>query len=126
MNNENRAVLVPQQVPVRRTGRKFLQVLKSPTCSPTGFLAWAGVFSLAHLISRILGLREYVSILCGTSPSGDPADSVSIVAGMVYVMLYFIFVIGVPILILASGIMKVAMDRMAGRKRPVSGQTDAG
>jgi hypothetical protein len=109
----------------RRAGRRVLRALKSPTCSPAGFLVWAGVFSLAYLISGILGLREYASILCGTSPSGDPADSFSIAVGMVYVMLHFIFVIGVPILILGSGIMLVATGRMARGKRKVTGPTDA-
>ena len=46
--------------------------------------------------------------------------------GMVYVMLYFIFVIGVPILILGSGIMKVAMSLTGGGKRKTSAQVDKG
>jgi hypothetical protein len=126
MTNEKRPSLDPRRVPPRRAGRIVLRVLKCRTCSPIGFLVWAGVFSLAYLISGILGLREYASILCGTSPSGDPADSFSIALGMVYVMLHFIFVIGVPILILGSGIMLVAAGRMAGGKRKVTRLTDAG
>ena len=48
------------------------------------------------------GLREYTTILSGTSPTGDTADMWAVFMGMTYIVLYFAFVLGVPILIIAS------------------------
>jgi hypothetical protein len=48
------------------------------------------------------GLRDYASILCGTSPSGDVADVGSSLLGCVYIAFYFLFVIVVPILVIAA------------------------
>jgi len=51
-----------------------------------------------------VGLRAYTSVLSGTSPTGNPTDYLSLFAGCAYVILHFLFVLGV--------------SDPAGRRRP--------
>lgn len=75
---------------------------KAPIFSPTGFLVRACVISLIFFVCHAFGLREYTTILSGTSPTGNVKDVMAIALGATYLVLYFAFVLGVPILILAS------------------------
>ena len=86
---------------------KKQRLLKSPTFSPAGFLVWAGAIALVYIVCQVLGLREYASVISGTSPTGDMTDTFSLATGMFYVLIHFGFVLGAPILIAGSGIMAV-------------------
>lgn len=78
-------------------------LIRAPLFSPRGFLVRAGIISIAYLFCNALGLRAYTSILSGTSPTGGAIDLFDIVLAFTYMLIYFAFVLGVPILILASG-----------------------
>jgi hypothetical protein len=69
-----------------------------------GMLLRAGMIVIAFLVCHVLGLREYTSILCGQSATGNVTDRLPIVLGCLYLMLYFLAVLGAPILVLAAGI----------------------
>ena len=76
---------------------------RTPMLSPQGLflraIAIVGVFILLHLF----GLRENMSILSGTSPTGEPGDHGSTFLGALYMMFYFGAVLVSPILVFASG-----------------------
>ena len=99
----------------RRTG--WLGLIRAPFFSPAGFLARAGIISIAFLFCHALGLRVYTSILSGTSPTGGAAvDWFGVVLAFTYMLLYFAFVLGVPILILASGLLAALQSVLTDRK----------
>ncbi|MFT3768593.1 MAG: hypothetical protein QM820_24365 [Minicystis sp.] len=57
----------------------------------------AALFAGAH----VLGLRPYTAILSGTAPPGAGGGE-AIILGLLYVLLYFAFVVGAPILAIAA------------------------
>ncbi len=86
------------------TGRLRRLLFQSRLFSPGGLLLRAVVLSAGFLLVHALGFREYTSIACGTSPTGNQADTWALFLGTSYIVLYLIFVLGVPILVLAGGI----------------------
>jgi len=91
----------------RRFGRaKFL--------TPKDFLLRAAVITAFFLIAHLAGLREYTSFLSGTVASPDMGWQQAAFFGLVYLILYFAFVLLVPILLLAAlvqGAIKSLLDR---------------
>ena len=83
----------------RRFGRaKFL--------TPKDFLLRAVTIIVFFLIAHFAGLREYTSFLSGTVPSPDMGWQQAAFFGLVYLILYFAFVLLVPILLLAALVQK--------------------
>ena len=78
--------------------------LGGPTFSPKGLLLWAGIVALGFLVCHAAGLREHTTVISGTSPTGDVHSVLPIALGAVYAVVYFAFVLLVPILILAAAI----------------------
>ena len=114
----------------RRIIRRLKSCYKAPMFSPKGFLARAIFISAAFLIFHAIGLRQYTTILSGTSQSGDTADMWAVFVGMTYIVLYFAFVLGVPILILASAVFSLvqigaARARISRRKYKAGPQEPA-
>jgi len=91
-------------------------LFRSRLFSPGGLLLRAAVLSLCFLLVHLLGLREYTSIVCGTSPTADQADTWAIFLGTSYIVLYFIFVLVVPILFL-GGMFFLVMELIRGRRK---------
>jgi len=83
--------------------------------SPGGFLIYAAVLSIVFGVAHLFGLRENVSFLSGTLTG---ASSMSLFWGVVYAALYFMFVLLVPILILAAGIFYVLQRLWPSRPSP--------
>lgn len=81
--------------------------MKAPMFSPKGFLTRAAILTFLFAIVHLVGLREFTSVLSGTSATGGSAKTLSATAGSVYIVLYFAFVLIVPILVLSSGIFAV-------------------
>ena len=65
----------------------------------------AGIISVVYLLCRVLGLDLYTSVLSGTSPSGGPIGSLDVELAFAYIFVHFAFVLAVPILILAAGLL---------------------
>ncbi len=80
-------------------------LFKAPSISPMGFLMWAATAALAYLVAELFGLRDYTSILSGTSASGEAIKDSAMIWGGVYVLLYFGFVLAAPILTIAAALM---------------------
>jgi hypothetical protein len=81
------------------------RIWSAPMLSPTGLLLRAGLLALVYLALHLAGWREYTSILCGTSPTGNLADRHAALCGLIYVLLHFTVVVGCPILVLAAGLL---------------------
>ncbi|MBT7165291.1 MAG: hypothetical protein HN904_21105 [Victivallales bacterium] len=64
------------------------------------FLRDAVVLSVLFLIAHLLGLRQYTSVLSGTASFG----SLQRLGGVVYLALYSLFVVCVPVLVIAAGL----------------------
>ena len=94
---------------------RFLNLYRAPIFSPKGFLVRAAVIGVIYLALHAAGFREYTSIVCGSSPTGNPADTFSNVLGVAYLVFYFACVIGVPMLLIAAGILSILGRLM---KRP--------
>ena len=74
--------------------------------TPRGFAAVAATFAVLFLVCHALGLRSYTCVLCGQSPTGDAADVMACMLGAVYMLAWFLFVVGSPTLALASAIFR--------------------
>ena len=85
-----------------RTGRALLARL----ISPLGFLATAAVLGGIYCLLHLLGWREQVGFLSGNLPPGD-AMKWPLLQGAIYLLAYFAFVLGVPILVLGAVIFSV-------------------
>ncbi len=81
--------------------------LKAPLFSPAGFLVRATGLALAHAVLSICGLREFTSVLSLTYPEGIPRN-LSLLFCLLYMLTYFSFILIVPILGVAAGLLALA------------------
>lgn len=90
---------------------------RAPLFSPVGLLTRAVLLTVIYLVLHLAGWREYTSILCGTAPTGNLSDRPAQLYGLIYVLLHFAVVVGVPILVLAAGLLAL-MGRRAKSASP--------
>jgi len=57
----------------------------------------------------------WLSILCGTAPTSHLSGRPTQIYGLIYVVLHFTVVFGVPILVLAAGLLVMATRGMKGK-----------
>jgi hypothetical protein len=69
---------------------------------PKDFLLRATAIAVLFLVAHLAGLREYTSFLSGTVPSPDMGWQQAAFGGLVYLILYFAFVLLVPMLVIAA------------------------
>jgi len=81
--------------------------LKAPLFSPAGFLVRAGALAVVYALLSIFGLRDFMSVLSLTFPEGV-SRHVSLFIGLIYLLSYFSFILGVPILVIAAGLLALA------------------
>lgn len=94
---------------------------RAPIWSPQGFLVRAGLIAVAYLLFNMLGWSECTSLVCGTSPTGNVADSLVLFKGCAFAVTHFLFVLGVPILLIAAGLFTLLLERSApARARAVA------
>ena len=77
--------------------------IRAPLFSPEGFVVWAAVLSAGFGICHAAGLREYTSAISLTFPEGVTPQTAAAL-GMAYLVMYFIFVLVVPVLLLGAGV----------------------
>ena len=102
-----------------KTWTDYIPFLRLVT--PAGFLKTAAVLGLLYLVFHLLGWREYTSFICGTLPEGN-AGTLRILLGCFYILAYFGFVLGVPILVAGAAVFAAllrlgARCRVDGRKK---------
>ena len=93
------------------------RLLGGPLFSPKGLLVRAGLIALFFLLCHAAGLREYTSIVSGTSPTGDVGDIFSVALAGLYLVAYVAAVLVAPIMLLASAIF-TALQLLAPTQKP--------
>ena len=93
--------------------------LKAPMFTPAGFLVRAAALALGYALLSLCGLRAYMSVLSLTFPEGTPRG-LSLFFCLIYLLSYFSFILGVPILVIASGLLTLA-QRFSKRVHSGSG-----
>ncbi len=81
--------------------------LKAPMFSPRGFLVRAAALALVYGLLSLCGLREYMCVLSLTYPEGTPRG-LSLFFCLIYLLSYFSFILAVPILVIASGLLALS------------------
>jgi hypothetical protein len=84
--------------------------LRAPFFSPAGFLVRAASLAAVYGLLHLFGLRDYATVLSGGLPAADSSPSLAAFLGLAYVLAYFGWVIAVPVLVLASGVL-AALER---------------
>lgn len=87
----------------RRNNRRAHETIASPRY----LLEWAAMLTILFVIVHLAGLREFTSVLNGTVGSTHLSWQTASFLGAAYIFVYLGFVILVPILILAAGILKI-------------------
>jgi hypothetical protein len=72
---------------------------------PRGLIIRAAALTALYGIAHLAGLRQNTSILCGMSPTAGAPASASMFLGAVYVVLYLIVTIVVPVLLIAAALL---------------------
>jgi hypothetical protein len=85
--------------------------------SPLYLLEWATMLTILFVVVQLAGLREFTSVLNGTVGSTHLSWQTASFLGAAYIFVYLGFVIVVPILILAAGILKI-WHRIVATKQP--------
>jgi hypothetical protein len=86
---------------------RLVRFWRADCFSPRGFLVRAAVISVVFLAVHLAGWRDYTSVLNGTVGSASAGWRTSTFFGVTYLILYMVFVLAVPVLVLAAGILAV-------------------
>ena len=85
----------------------FGRVFGCSSFSPRGFLVDAVLIALVFLACNLAGLKEYTSVICGTSPTGDINNPLVLGLGAFYLFIHFAFVLVAPILVIAAAVFAI-------------------
>jgi len=96
--------------------KKFAVFQRSEFLSPRDLLQRAGTISVLFLLVHLAGFREFTGVLNGTIGSLTLGWKLSAFLAVVYIVIYLAFVVLVPVLMLAAGILMVG--RWLLRKAP--------
>lgn len=77
--------------------------------TPKGLITRALVGIAAYIIFSLLGFRQYVAILSGTSPFGHGINNIDIMLMGIYVFSYLYVTIVSPIFCIAAGLLYCTM-----------------
>jgi hypothetical protein len=72
--------------------------------SPKDLVKRAVLIVCAFAVAHLLGLREFTSVLNGTTGSMDMSWQAAAIRGVIYIFLYLAFILLVPTLLLAAAI----------------------
>ncbi len=99
------------------SGRPPRQRFRFPIGWPMSFIITAAVLTCAYLACHFLGFRTNISMLMQTSFPEGAGDLAATVGATVYLILYFCYVVVVPILLGASAIMFILMHLATPKRR---------
>ena len=85
--------------------QKFSELIRAPFFSPRGFVARALLFALIFGVCELAGWREHTTFISGTAASVDLGISSSVTFGLIYMLAYFGFVLGTPVLLIAAALL---------------------
>ncbi len=81
--------------------------------SPKDLVQGAAVIAAIYLVIHLCGLRDYTSVLNGTTGSLNLSWGTAAGLGVTYVFAWLAFILGVPILLLAAALL-VLWKRLFG------------
>src|SRR5579862_2115217 len=99
---------------------------RGTVASPLYFLEWAAMLTILFVVMQVAGLRDFTSVLNGTVGSTHLSWQSASFLGAAYIFVYLGFVIVVPILILAAGILKVWQRIVATKEAPDESRANTG
>ncbi len=79
--------------------------LRAPFFTPAGFLLRAAALAALYAAATLGGLRDYATVLAGSLPYEGAPPRLSTALGLGYVLLYFGWILAVPVLVLGAGIL---------------------
>ena len=85
--------------------------------SPRGFVARALLLAVVLAVCELAGWREHTTFISGTATSAGVGMNTVVALGLVYMLAYFGFVLGAPILLLAALIL-AGFNRLGNRSAP--------
>jgi hypothetical protein len=89
---------------INQIWNRFRTLVRAELFSPKDFVCRAIFILVAFTLVHLLGLREFTSILNGTTGSVDMNWGHAAYLGIIYVILYLGAVLVAPILLIAAGI----------------------
>jgi hypothetical protein len=92
--------------------------------SPKDFLRRAVIIALAFAVVEVCGLRDYTSLVTGTTGSAEVSRTASSVFGVTYILFYLAFILLLPTLLLAA-VLSVGWRRLATRAQLRRATTDS-
>jgi hypothetical protein len=78
---------------------------KAEAFSPPGLIMRAATLAALYAVSCMAGLQEYTTFLSGTSPSVNLSWRTAATLGLIHLLLHFAFILPVPILLIAAGLL---------------------
>jgi hypothetical protein len=91
---------------IARAWNSWRALNRAETLSPKALLLWAARFAALILALHALGLREHTAVLSGTVTGTSAAASGFF--GLMYLLSWFVAVLGVPPLLVAAGLSAIA------------------
>jgi hypothetical protein len=85
----------------------FTRLWRAEFCSPKDFARRAVLISIMFLAVHVAGLKEFTSMLNGTTGSVELSWGLSAFLGLMYILGWLAFVILVPILLLAAAMLVI-------------------
>jgi hypothetical protein len=101
----------------RTSGQGLRSLWRADFFSPKDFIRRAIFITFLFVLAELFGLKEFTSILNGTTGSVVIGWTTSALLGLSYIFLYLAFVLLVPVLLLAATIL-VLWRRFGPAPRP--------
>ena len=95
--------------------RRISEICSADFFSPKDFVRHAALVAVLFLGAHLAGLREFTSVLTGTSGSPELGWELSAFLGAAYVFAYLCFVLLVPMLLFAAALL-VGLRRWKSRR----------
>jgi len=83
---------------------RFWQLCSADFFSPKDLFRHGVLIVVVFTAAHLCGLREYASVLSGTTGGMHVSADTAAVLGLLYILRYFAAVLGAPILLLAAAI----------------------
>ncbi len=90
---------------MRTLCNRLARLWRADFCSPKDFVRRALLITVTFLAVHLAGLREFTSILTGTAGSTKLGWGACAFLGLTYIVAYLAFVLLVPSLLLAAGLL---------------------
>ena len=102
---------------------KVVKFIQSPTISPQGFIVWGVTFVLIWAVTELFGMRSYATVISGNVPVSGLSEGRALLIGTMYVIVYFLAVLGSPILLIGAAILALLDRWLPTPKVPQSDST---